>query len=84
MGPVVGKGYDYDGLFLLSLSDTCNKVVNLDDESNTWHSRLCHVNFGSMLQLDSLILILKFALLNSSKSQVCVQSKKPCKPHRAA
>ena len=35
------------GLFRLSLlDDACNKVVNninVLDESNIWHSRLCHI-----------------------------------------
>jgi hypothetical protein len=46
-GTFVGKGYDSGGLFRLSLSFD-NNVVNhvMHDESNVWHSRLCHVNFG--------------------------------------
>jgi hypothetical protein len=46
-GSFVGKGYDCDGLFRLTLLDSYNKVVNHvcnGDESNIWHSRLCHVN----------------------------------------
>jgi hypothetical protein len=85
-GSFVGKGYDYDGLFRLSLSDFCNKVVNHvcnDDESNTWHSRLCNVNFCCMLRLASLSLIPKCTLIKNSMCQVCVQSKQPCKPHKA-
>jgi hypothetical protein len=38
----VGKGYDYGGLFRLSLSDKCNNfvkhVMNTYDESSVWHS----------------------------------------------
>ena len=41
-GTFVKKGYDYGGLFRLSLLDeVCNKVVNnvnVSDESNIWHS----------------------------------------------
>jgi len=51
-GTFVGKGYDCGGLFRLSLlDDVCNKVmnnVNVSDESNIWHSRLCHINFGCL------------------------------------
>jgi len=86
-GSFVGKGYECDGLFRLSLSDSCNKVVNHvcnDDASNIWHSRLCHVNFGCMLRLASLSLIPKLTLVKNSKCQVCVQSKQPRKPHKAA
>ena len=38
-GTFVGKGYECEGLFRLSLSDLCNNVVNhvCDDESNVWH-----------------------------------------------
>ena len=37
----VGKGYECGGLFRLSLSDSCTKVINHvynDNESNVWHS----------------------------------------------
>ena len=69
-GTFIGKGYDSGGLFRLSLSDDCNKVVNNIiniDESNVWHSRLCHVNFGCMTRLANLSLILKFTFVKNSK-----------------
>jgi hypothetical protein len=57
----VGKAYVSGGLFCFSLlDDACNKVVNnvlIPDNSNIWHSRLCHVNFSCMLQLAKLNLI---------------------------
>lgn len=40
-GQFVGKGYECGGLFHLSLSDICTKVINnvcRDNESNIWHS----------------------------------------------
>jgi hypothetical protein len=39
-GTFVGKGYDSEGLFCLSLHDTCNKSVNniVSNELNIWHS----------------------------------------------
>ena len=59
-GTFIGKGYVSGGLFCLSLSDVCNKVayniINVD-ESNVWHSRLRHVNFGCMMRLANLNLI---------------------------
>ena len=59
----VGKCYDYEGSFHLSLlDDVCNKVVNnviVSDESNIWHSRLCHINFDCLTRLANLNLILK-------------------------
>ena len=64
----------------------CNKVVNnvnVSDESNIWHSRLCHINFGCLTRLANLNLILKFNLVKDSNCQVCVQSKQPRKPHKA-
>jgi hypothetical protein len=68
----VGKDYDCRGLFRLSLlDDVCNKVVNninVSDESNIWHSRLCHINFGCLTRLANLNLILKFNLVKDSKS----------------
>ena len=54
-GTFVGKSYESGGLFRLSLTDVCNKVayniINVD-ETNVWHSRLCHVNFGCMYVLN--------------------------------
>jgi hypothetical protein len=57
----VRKGYDSGGLFRFSLLFNDN-VVNhvMNDESNVWHLRLCHVNFSCMMRLASLSLILKF------------------------
>ena len=59
----VEKGYDCGGLFRLSLlDDACNKVVNnvnVSNESNIWHSRLCHINFGCLTWLVNLNLIPK-------------------------
>jgi hypothetical protein len=71
----------------LSLLDVCNKVVNIAnifDESDLWHSRLCHVNFGCLMRLANLNLILKINVVKSSKCHMCVQSKQPCKPHNVA
>jgi hypothetical protein len=76
----IDKGYDYRGLFHLSLLDVCNKVVNIaniSDESDLWHSRLCHVNFGCLMRLANLNLIPKINMVKSSKCHVCVQSKQP-------
>jgi hypothetical protein len=50
-GNFVRKGYESRGLFCLSLLEDCNNIVNnvLNiDESNVWHSQLCHNNFGCM------------------------------------
>jgi hypothetical protein len=58
-----------------------NVILN---EPYIWHSRLCHINFGFVSRLANLNLILKFDLVKGSKCQVCVQSKQPCKPHKAA
>jgi hypothetical protein len=84
----VGKGYDYGGLFRLSLhDDVCNNIVNnaiIPDESNIWHSRLYHVNFGCLSQPANLNLISKFNLVKGSKCHMCVQSKQPRKPYKAA
>jgi transposase InsO family protein len=86
-GQFVGKGYECGGLFRLSLSDLCTKVINVicnDNESNVWHSRLCHINFGSMMQLANMSLISKFTNVKGSKCQVCVQAKQPRKSHKIA
>jgi hypothetical protein len=66
-GTFVDKGYDYGGLFHLFLhDDVCNKIVNnaiIPDESNIWHSRLCHVNFDCLSRLANLNLIPKINLV---------------------
>jgi hypothetical protein len=86
-GTFVGKGYNCGGLFRLSLYDVCNKVVNtvdISNESDLWHSCLCHVNFGCLMQLANMNLILKFNVVKGSKCHVCIQSKQLRKPHKAA
>jgi hypothetical protein len=86
-GTFVGKGYKSGDLFRLSLTDTCFNYVNHvshDNETNIWHSRLCHINFGYMTCLASLNLILKFDLVKGFKCHVCVESKLPRKPRKAA
>jgi hypothetical protein len=73
-----------------SVSDFCNKYINNicdginESDTSVWHSCLCHLNFGSMSQLSSLNLILNLSIVKGSKSQSCVQSKQPRKPHKAA
>jgi hypothetical protein len=69
-GNFVGKGYESGGLFHLSLLETCNNVVNNVmniDESNVWHSLLCHINFGCMARLANLSLIPTFTVVKGSK-----------------
>jgi len=87
-GLFVGKGYECGGLFRLSLADFCNKVVNnihsSVNESEVWHSRLCHISFGVMSRLAKLNLIPTFTLAKGSKCHSCVQAKQPRKPHKAA
>nr|ABA95374.1 retrotransposon protein, putative, Ty1-copia subclass [Oryza sativa Japonica Group] len=88
-GTFVGKGYDSGGLFRFSLNDMCNNHnavnhISENDESNVWHSRLCHVNFGCMTRLANMSLISKFTLVKGSKYHTCVQSKQPRKPHKAS
>ena len=69
-GIFVGKGYESGDLFRLSLTNACVNYVNhvsQDNETNVWHSCLCHINFGCMTRLASLNLILKFDLVKGSK-----------------
>jgi transposase InsO family protein len=83
----VGKDYESERLFRLSLVDTCFKSTNhvaSNVETNIWHSRLCLVNFGCMSCLAGLNLIPKFDVIKSSKCHVCVEAKQPHKPHKAA
>ena len=77
-GTFVGKGYESGGLFCLSLNDAYDKFVNhvsRDNETNVWHSCLCHINFGCMTRLTGLNLIPKFDLVKGSKCHVCVELK---------
>ena len=70
-GLFVGKGYECGGLFRFSLAGFCNKVVdNIHssvNETELWHSRLCHIGFGCMTRLAKLNLILSFTLAKGSK-----------------
>ena len=74
-------------LFRFSLADFCNKVVNNIhsnvNETEVWHSRLCHIGFGCMTRLVKSNLILSFTLAKGSKCHSCVQAKQPRKPHKA-
>jgi hypothetical protein len=88
-GQFISKGYDYGVLFRFSLLDFNNKSVNhtftnVDDLASIWHSRLCHINFGSMSWLSTMSLFLNITILKGSKCHSCVQSKQPRKPHKAA
>jgi hypothetical protein len=77
-GTFVGKGYDCEGLFCLSLMDMCNNVMNFVsacDETDLWHSRLCHVNFGCLARLANMSLTPKFNHVKGSKCHACVQLK---------
>ena len=83
----MGKGYESGCLFRLSLTDACVHSVNhvsQDNETNVWHSHLYHINFDCMTCLASLNLISKFDLVKGFKCHVCVESKQPRKPHKAA
>jgi hypothetical protein len=86
-GQFIGKGYDCGGLFCFSLLDFNNKSVNhicanVDDLVSIWHSRLCHINFGSMSRLSTMSLIPNITIVKGSKCHSCVQSKQPRKPHK--
>ena len=86
-GTFVGKRYESGCLFRLSLTDVCNKIaynIIKVDETNIWHSRLCHINFGCMMRLANLSLIPKFTFVKNSKCHVCVESKQTLKSHKAA
>jgi transposase InsO family protein len=78
------------GLFHFLVSDCCNKSVNNicdginESDASICHSRLCHLNFGSMSRLSSLNLILNLSIVKGSKCQSYVQSKQPQKPHKTA
>jgi hypothetical protein len=78
------------GLFRFSVSDYCSKSVNLisdginESDASVWHSRLYHLNFGSMFRFSTMSLIPNFSIVKGSKCYSCVQSKQPQKPHKVA
>ena len=89
-GLFIGKGYECGGLFRTSLLDAENKfvhntisVLNSNKDASIWHSRLCHVNLGSISRMSSLNLIPKFSIVRGSRCQICVQAKQPRKPFLA-
>ena len=55
----------------------------ITDESNIWHSRLCHINFDCLSWLANMNLILKFNLVKGSKCHAYVQFKQPHKDAEA-
>jgi hypothetical protein len=65
------------------VSDFCIKYMNNicdginESDASVWHSRLCHMNFGSISLLSTLNLILNLSVVKSSKCPSCVQSKQP-------
>jgi hypothetical protein len=89
-GHFISKGYVCGGLFHFSVFDFYNKFVNNicdrinESDASIWHSRLCHLNFGSMSRMFSLNLIPNLSIVKGSKYQSCVQSKEPRKSHKAA
>jgi hypothetical protein len=72
-GQFIGKSYMRRDLFRFSVSDFCNKSMNNicdginESEASVWHSRLCHLNFGSMSRLSSLNLIPNLFIIKDSK-----------------
>jgi hypothetical protein len=89
-GQFIGKGYVCGGLFRFLIFDFSNKSMNnicdgiIESDASIWHSRLCHLNFGSMSRLSNLNLIPNLSIVKGYKCQSCVQSKHPRRPHKAA
>jgi hypothetical protein len=79
-GTFVGKGYDSGGLFRFSL-DVCNKVVNNMvnvDESNVWHLRFCHINFGCMMRLSKILSAMYVLNQNKLVSLIRLRRRETC------
>jgi hypothetical protein len=78
-GQFIGKSYKCGGLFRFSVSDYCNKSMNLisdginESDASVWHSCLYHLNFGSMFRLSTMSLISNFSIVKGSKCHSCVQ-----------
>jgi hypothetical protein len=89
-GQFIDKGYECGGLFRFSVLDYCNKSVNLisdginESDVSVSHSRLCHLNFGSIFRLSTMSLIPNFSIVKGSKCYNCMQSKQTRKPHKVA
>jgi hypothetical protein len=72
-GQFIVKGYECRGLFCFSVSDFCNKFVNNicdginESYASAWHSRLCHLNFGSTSRLSILNLIPNLSIVKGFK-----------------
>jgi hypothetical protein len=72
-GQFISKGYVCGCLFRFSVFYFCNKSVNNicdginENDASVWHSRLCHLNFGSMSGMSTLNLILNLSIIKSSK-----------------
>jgi hypothetical protein len=74
-------------LFGRLLCNVVNHVSTSVYETNSWHSRFCHTNFGCMSLLADMSLIRKFTFCKGSKCHACVQvkhSRKPAKERNMA
>jgi hypothetical protein len=60
------------------------KSVSVCDETDLWHSGLCHVNFRCLTHLANISLIPKSNHVKGSKCHACLQSKQTRKPRKAA
>ncbi|CAJ2634277.1 unnamed protein product [Trifolium pratense] len=86
-GIFIGKGYASDGMFKLNVDfNVMNKispsVYSLCD-FNIWHSRLCHVNKRSILNISNLGLIPKLSFNDIEKCEFCSQAKITKSKHKS-
>ncbi|CAJ2637004.1 unnamed protein product [Trifolium pratense] len=86
-GIFIGKGYASDGMFKLNVDfNVMNKispsVYSLCD-FNIWHSRLCHVNKRSILNISNLGLIPKLSFNEIEKCEFCSQAKITKSKHKS-
>ena len=82
-GMYVGRGYMTDGLFKLNVLTVVPTIASnnknssfayIVDSSHLWHSRLRHVNYGSLCTLVNLECLPKFNLDPNHKCEVCFET----------
>uniref|UniRef100_A0A0A9AG68 GAG-pre-integrase domain-containing protein n=1 Tax=Arundo donax TaxID=35708 RepID=A0A0A9AG68_ARUDO len=74
-GSFVGKGYDCEGMFHISIIDNSANIFYSSYSNKNidlWHSRLCHVNNEAIVRLSKMDIIPTYNYDKNRKCEVCV------------
>ena len=86
-GLFVGKGYEYGGMFKLSImtirikmNNNINASAYMHEPSNLWHGRLRQINYDMLYRLINLNYIAAFQI--NYKCETCTEAKLMSSPFR--